>query len=129
MFAHIPPVNCTTSINLNTQDKNGFTALHHFVNALPFGVYESLEIIRYLHDGGISLDIQDTQGKTALDYVKHTSVFLTRALQQLQGEVENLTQMENNTEVENLTEMENNTEMENLTEMENNMEVVRFIVH
>lgn len=54
-------------MNLNAQDKSGWTALHHCVRPLSLGTFDNAEIVWTLAKAGANLNMKDKDGLTPLD--------------------------------------------------------------
>ncbi len=71
-------------MNLNAQDKNHWTALHHLVAPLDYGTYDNIEILKMLVDNGANLNAVDEMEMKPLDQALMRGAHkLSKAIQKL----------------------------------------------
>jgi predicted DNA-binding WGR domain protein len=53
---------------IDSQDKDGKSAVHYVVNPVGYGSYMNITILEELRKAGYRLDLKDKEGMTPLDY-------------------------------------------------------------
>jgi ankyrin repeat protein len=53
---------------IDSQDKDGKSAVHYVVNPIGYGSYMNITILEELRKAGYRLDLRDNEGMTPLDY-------------------------------------------------------------
>ena len=70
--------------NLNLQDINGYTLIHHVVMATDSTSYDNVRMLMILINAGASHAIKDKKGMIALEYALENGVAqLSKALQKI----------------------------------------------
>ncbi|XP_074658150.1 poly [ADP-ribose] polymerase tankyrase-like [Tubulanus polymorphus] len=80
------PFTKKSKVDLNVQDKQGWTVIHHLVCPLDDGTYDNVELLKLLVENGAVMNTKDRNGLTPLDYalIKGASN-LAKGLQKLAG--------------------------------------------
>lgn len=90
LFAGCPTVTKDRNINVNAVDHQGRTVVHHLLNALPYGTYTDLTLLKMVRDAGAKLDVKDKTGKTPLNIAMELrAVNMAKGIQQLLGVTKN----------------------------------------
>jgi len=53
---------------IDSQDKDGKSAVHYVVNPIGYGSYMNITILEELRKAGYRIDLRDNEGMTPLDY-------------------------------------------------------------
>ncbi|XP_052272329.1 poly [ADP-ribose] polymerase tankyrase-like isoform X2 [Dreissena polymorpha] len=56
----------TSNLNLDAQDKAGWSVVHHLVSPLVYGSYDNEELLYILHKAGASITLENKHGDTPL---------------------------------------------------------------
>ena len=79
-----------SSIDLDSQDQQGWSAIHHLVCPLEYGTYDNVRLLALLQSAGANIQVADNAGLTPLDYAFiRGAPKLVKALQKMIGKEKN----------------------------------------